>query len=530
MASQPRAWVLAIACVVAGCGNASAPSTFTLSRSASNGTAGVPGLELDAGGGQGSFGHLSLGGSSSSSASGSSSGIACPSGLMCSVACSGGADSTVTVVVYDPAGQNPLYNVAVYVPATPLTPLPAGVPTGAASCNCSALYASGSITGTTTAVDGSFTLTHVPVGAAVPLVLQIGKWRRVQRIQVTACQPNPQPDRSLTLPGTVTAGDTDDNMPDIAVSTGSADQLECLLTRVGIAPSEYVAGASSGGHVHLFSGGDPKGGGGGQTSPGGPESPTFAGAPPSRSALWANQGQLMPYDVTLLSCEGGETYDANPTALEAYLNAGGRVFASHFHYAWFSGPFSSKQAYSAPADWGTHIATWSNPQSSAKGPIGGIVQTTLNGSTMPFPKGVAFQQWLMGVGALGQHGVPPNELSIYQPRYNAVVSATNTPSQPWIVADSSGMGGQTMYFSFDTPVGGVASSDGGPPTYCGRVVFSDLHVSGDPLTQDNPPPPTGCATTALSPQEKALEFMLFDLSSCVIPDTVQPPTTIPPPR
>jgi hypothetical protein len=148
---------------------------------------------------------------------------------------------------------------------------------------------------------------------------------------------------------------------------------------------------------------------------------------------------------------------------------------------------------------------------------------------MPFPKGVAFAQWLKNVGALGQHRVPSNELSIYSPRYNAVVSATNTPSQPWITSDSSGMAGQTMYFSFDTPVGGVAPSDGGSPAYCGRVVFSDLHVSGDPLTSDNPPPPGGCANTALSPQEKALEFMLFDLSSCVIPDTVEPPTSVPPP-
>jgi hypothetical protein len=250
----------------------------------------------------------------------------------------------------------------------------------------------------------------------------------------------------------------------------------------------------------------------------------MAGAPASYTDLWSSQDQLMAYDITLLSCEGAETYNANPAALEGYLNAGGRVFASHFHYAWFSGPMSSagQNMYTAPADWGNNLATWTAGGGQDMGPVGGIIDTTLNGSTMPFPKGVALQQWLTNVGALGQNGVPQGELSIYDPRYNAVVGPSNKPSQPWITADqASGNAGQTMYFSFDTPVNAPTGSNG-QPQYCGRAVFSDLHVGAN--SGDQPPPPGGCTNADLSPQEKALEFMLFDLSSCVIPDTMVPPT------
>ena len=75
----------------------------------------------------------------------------------------------------------------------------------------------------------------------------------------------------------------------------------------------------------------------------------------------------MPYDIVLLSCEGGETYNANPAALEAYLNAGGRAFASHFHYSWFAGPLSSGQAYTAPMDWGSNLATWTGERGTSRG-------------------------------------------------------------------------------------------------------------------------------------------------------------------
>jgi hypothetical protein len=194
-------------------------------------------------------------------------------------------------------------------------------------------------------------------------------------------------------------------------------------------------------------------------------------------------------------------------------------------------PMQNCNQYGAPADWGTSLATWTVDGNYSAGPIGGVIDTTLNGSSSPFPKGVALQQWLTNVSALGQNGMPAGQLSIYQPRYNSVVTSADKASQPWITSEGSGMPGQTMYFSFDTPVNPnpatTGPDPGGGPTYCGRAVFSDLHVGGDPATVDTSPPPGGCQQGPLSSQEKALEFMLFDLSSCVIPDSVPPPVTVP---
>jgi hypothetical protein len=518
----------------AGCGTASPSSGFADHSGSSSAAAGAnpaPGATIPADAGatamvDASMAGVQLLGGNGSSASGggaqdssvSSSRAAattCPTGLQCDVTCGGGATTTISGTVYDPAAKNPLYNVAVYVPATPLQTLPSGVPTGNAACSCSALFPSGAVVSTSTAVDGTFKLANVPVGPNVPLVVQIGKWRRVFHVNVAACMDNPAVDKSLTLPGSLTQ--PDDSMPDIAVSTGASDSLECLMIRIGLPATEYVAGASAGGHVHIFSGGSPAARAARGALVGGPENPPMAGAPASSTSLWASQDQLMAYDIVLLSCEGGETFDANPPALEAYLNAGGRAFASHYHHAWFSGPIGSAQAYAAPADWGTNLATWTPNGGAGNGPIAGVIDTTLNGSTQPFPKGVALQQWLGLVGALGTDGVPAGDLAIYQPRDNAQVAATNTPSQPWITSDP-----WTAYFSFDAPVNAMPVVPGGPPNYCGRAVFSDLHVAGNPATMDTAPPPAGCSAADLSPQEKALEFMLFDLSSCVIPDTAAP--------
>jgi hypothetical protein len=506
---------------------------FLACGNSGNGGASSDGGNRGDGGSESGGGFVFDSGGSSSGGGDGAAAVPCPAGLQCNVPCSAATTTTISGKVYDPAMKDPLYNVAVYIPATPLKPLPKGVPTNADACSCAALFKSGAITSTTTADDGTFKLTNAPTGSAVPLVLQIGKWRRVVNINVTACQDNLQMDKSLALPGTVQAGDTDNNMPDIAVSTGSADSLECLMRRIGVPASEYVAGPSGTGHIHVYSGGQPGTTYPGTASIGYPEVNPMPGAPVSATNLWDSQAHLMPYDITLLSCEGAETYSANPSVLEQYLNAGGRVFASHFHYSWFAGVLQKTvdpQTYAPPTDWGSNLASWhpdiyypaADGGINTTGPVGGTIDLTLNGSSAPFPKGQALFQWLGVVNALGQNGVAAQQLSIYQPRFNAVVSSSNTHSQSWITS-TGGVANQTMYFSFDTPVNASAPPDGGVPNYCGRVVFSDLHVAGDPSTTDTGPPPTGCQNADLSPQEKALEFMLFDLSSCVIPDTIAPP-------
>ena len=103
---------------------------------------------------------------------------------------------------------------------------------------------------------------------------------------------------------------------------------------------------------------------------------------------------------------------------------------------------------------------------------------------------------------------------------------TTNLATPWVQTDPSVSPASSQYFSWDMPFNPPVS-DAGVPEYCGRVVYSDMHVSGS--AQDyytSQTVPTGCdATSALSADEDAIEFILFDLSSCITPVgfTPQPP-------
>ena len=91
-------------------------------------------------------------------------------------------------------------------------------------------------------------------------------------------------------------------------------------------------------------------------------------------------------------------------------------------------------------------------------------------------------------------------------------TSVNPPlAEQWVflaTATSPGFS-SSMNFQFTTPQN-VDSQQ-----RCGKVVFSDMHVSADSTSAPGTPYPNGCSTGGLTAQEKALSFMFFDIASCV---------------
>jgi hypothetical protein len=310
------------------------------------------------------------------------------------------------------------------------------------------------------------------------------------------------------------------HLPRIAVTTGGADLLQCLLRKVGIDDAEFgLAGSDA--RIHLYQGGG--------NGIGGPHlaSKKFAASGdtfPTAESLWNDPdgANLKKYDLVLLGCEGEENEGGTPDAYNAgatksaaaiggmykYATAGGRIFASHYHEVWFRK--SADATVSGIASWTVDTVPPPGTPNPATTPVNTDISTA-------FPKAQAMSDWLSQ-----QNALVSGKLPIFDARADIESVGANALSWISVANPAPGAGGKTaiQYMSFNTPVG-AADAD-----VCGRVVINDIHVAAGPegALADDPAPdfPSGCVTTELSAQQRALEFMLFDLSSCVQDDTKSP--------
>jgi hypothetical protein len=129
-------------------------------------------------------------------------------------------------------------------------------------------------------------------------------------------------------------------------------------------------------------------------------------------------------------------------------------------------------------------------------------------------KGKSMFKWMSGPGVKAVNAA--GQLPITDPRDTAKTinnyASTGKPRADDFVDLVSCSGCSTpsvQDFQFTTP------NDAPDTDRCGKVVFSDMHVSASSDSNPNKPYPTGCDTGALTPQEKALAFIFFDIASCV---------------
>lgn len=369
--------------------------------------------------------------------------------------------------VYAPNGIDPLPNVLVYIPAAPvvgaLDPLTQGVTNGPIRATNSPLVS------TTTDVAGRFTLTNVPVGTNIPVVIQAGKWRRLFSIpSVPACASTSA--GKLAFPSNHAQGD----IPRIGVVTGSVDAVECAISKLGLDTSEFT-NAYGPGRVNLFVG---DGAGGSRID----------ANTDSEHILVSDQSKLSQYDMVMFPCQG-QQFDqvaSDQQNVINFANAGGRVYATHYSYVWLydASPFSST------ANWAV------NSHPSPLDQIGYVNQTTSDGQQLA--------QWLQLVGASSTLGQIP--LTVLKRDVASVIP----PSETSLYVNDTTFGNTPVQFTFNAPEGADSTLQ------YGKVLFNDYHVEN--ANSAGTTFPNECSTGAMTAQEKLLEYTVFQLSTFVAPE------------
>ncbi len=392
-----------------------------------------------------------------------------------------GAKTTISGVVLAPNAVDPVANAFVYIPNN-TAPFPPGV-----ACElCGSPIDSSSVQAISDA-GGHFTMDIGTLAQAsqVPFTVNMGRFRRTMMLPINACMDNDIGAPFTQLPGKAVAGV--DDIPKIAVGTGAKDQLDVVLAAMGM---DQTAGFDCYENRKNTS-----------TALMTPCGKQLAANNRSLTAMLKDPNQLANYNLVFISCSRGQwaslaaadqqTIAAN---LKDWAGKGGRLFATDNSYDYVAAAFPNDITW---AMGGTAPDTANVGVGNTSAPL--TYTGRVNDATMA--------QWMTAVSALTS-GSTTVELTGYLDQWSAIATVPMTTSDVVDATDAK------IYTAPNTPgaamtVPQATRFDVTPPggaNACGRVIYASYHTLSPTMSVDS---------TQLSPQERILEYLMFEAGACV---------------
>jgi hypothetical protein len=419
--------------------------------------------------------------------------------------------TTVSGTVYDPGLNVPLSNVVVYQPVT--TPVPLFVP-GLPHCESCASQLPPNYGNVITDIDGKFVLPVIGT-ANIPVVIQTGRWRRTVIVPSTpTCTNTALTNDQVRLPQTAAEGE----IPQFAIVTGQQEALECDMAKFMGGSTEFgIPGSAKRIHLYKDNGANLAGGS-------------------AVGVLVASAAQMNKYDVIMMGCDstGGAMAtmtNATQTLFKNWLDSGGKLFVDHHAMDALLWPTPTGNGTLAGY---TSTSTW--PATKWGGPTG-LKDAKVGPPALSDGPHNAMRQWLTNRGGYTSGVVKTPQACVDGPMqpsptnsFEWLRGASGPGNGDWTANDA---GNYALSFSFDTEDGGIKPvyvADGGfNYPGCGRVVANAIHVESTRGTGSGLFPAECSFDAGVTPNEMALEYLMFTLTGCSATIAPTPPPPTPPP-
>ncbi len=383
-----------------------------------------------------------------------------------------GQESEITGKVLAPNATDPVPGASVFIPAQVPELFPPDV-----TCEvCGTFGGSTNLWYTTSATDGAFKLTSVCPGKR-PLVLQNGRFRRLIYVDVPEKGSVALTAEQTRLPKRAKEFELADAVPKIAVATGDYDKMECVLRKIGLQDGAF----------DLY------------------EDATVLTSPtklPTFQSLVSDLARMKTYNIIFINCTAN-TFEAELKKPEVrqnittYMQSGGRFYVTDWSYDWIE----QVEAFSPFIDFepGASAGSPEAQNAGALGADGLKIRASI--------KDDALASWLkLFPNAIDASKTSPIEYFLID---WVIISSIAKDVKLWVEGPIKSRDGSiqgvrplTLTFNFKN---------------CGKILYSSYHTEG---REDEILPlayPAYCSGASASPQDRILEYLIFDIANCVKP-------------